>query len=110
MVVTSKESDSKINHMEAARDFNGNIPNLQVFNLVEIEAATGRLSIENKLGEGGYGPVYKVNFSYTANIVALPHHHYKCFKFTTKQICRNVTLIYEMLHFGSRSRKCLAVS
>jgi hypothetical protein len=49
--------------MEAAGDFNGYVPNLQVFNLAEIEAATGRLLIENKLGEGGYGPVYKVNFS-----------------------------------------------
>jgi hypothetical protein len=63
MVVTSKESESKINHMEAAGDFNGNVPNLQVFNLAEIEVVTGRLSIENKLGGGGYGPVYKVNFS-----------------------------------------------
>ncbi|XP_035541652.1 cysteine-rich receptor-like protein kinase 4 [Juglans regia] len=34
-------------------------PNLQVFTLAGIEAATGELSIENKLREGGYGPVYK---------------------------------------------------
>jgi hypothetical protein len=62
MVVTSKESESKINHMSAARDFNGNVPNLQVFILADIEAATNRYSIENKLGQGGYGPVFKVNF------------------------------------------------
>jgi hypothetical protein len=62
MFVTSKESESKFNHMAAAGDFNGNVPNLQVFILADIEAATNRLSIENKLGEGGYGPVYKVNF------------------------------------------------
>jgi hypothetical protein len=66
MVVTSKESESKINHMEVEGDFNGNVPNLQVFNLAKIEATTCGLSIENKLGEGGYGPVHKVNFSYTA--------------------------------------------
>jgi len=60
MFVTSKESESKFNHMAAAGDFNGNVPNLQVFILADIEAATNRLSIENKLGEGGYGPVYKV--------------------------------------------------
>ncbi|XP_059455307.1 class V chitinase-like [Corylus avellana] len=29
------------------------------FFTADIEAATDRLSIENKLGEGGYGPVYK---------------------------------------------------
>jgi hypothetical protein len=62
MVVTSKESESKINHMAAAGDFNGNVPNLQVFILADIEAATNRYSIENKLGQGGYGPVFKVNF------------------------------------------------
>jgi hypothetical protein len=62
MVVTSKESESKINHMAAAGDFDGNVPHLQVFILVDIEAATDRLSFENKLGNGGYGPFYKVNF------------------------------------------------
>ena len=62
MVVTSKESESKINHMAAAGDFNGNVPDLQVFILANIEAATDRLSFENKFGEGVYGPVYKVNF------------------------------------------------
>jgi hypothetical protein len=62
MVVTSKESESKINHVADAGDFNGNVPDLQVFILADIEAATDRLSFENKLGEGGYGPVYKVNF------------------------------------------------
>jgi hypothetical protein len=62
--------------MEVAGDFNGNVPNLQVFNLAEIEVVAGRLSIENKLGGGGYGPVYKVNFSKTTNIVLLPHHLY----------------------------------
>jgi hypothetical protein len=62
MVVTSKESKSKINHIAAAGDFNGNVPNLQVFILADIEAATDGFSIENKLGQGGYGPVFKVNF------------------------------------------------
>ncbi|KAK8649967.1 hypothetical protein V6N13_139619 [Hibiscus sabdariffa] len=33
--------------------------NLQVFSLSSIEAATNNFSNENKLGEGGYGPVYK---------------------------------------------------
>ena len=55
VIVTSKESESKINHTAATGDFNGNVPNMQVFNLAEIEATTDKLSIENKLGEGGYG-------------------------------------------------------
>ncbi|KAB1211848.1 hypothetical protein CJ030_MR5G010023 [Morella rubra] len=60
IVGTSKEAESKlVNRMAAAGDFNSNAPNLQVFSLAEIEAATDKLSIENKLGEGGYGPVYK---------------------------------------------------
>jgi len=28
-----------------------------------IEAATGNFSSYNKIGEGGFGPVYKVNYS-----------------------------------------------
>ncbi|MBA0816925.1 hypothetical protein Gohar_001535 [Gossypium harknessii] len=34
-------------------------PNLQAFTFATIEAATNNFSNENKLGEGGYGPVYK---------------------------------------------------
>lgn len=38
-------------------------PNLQEFSFAEIKAATKNFSHDNKLGEGGYGPVYKVLFS-----------------------------------------------
>ncbi|KAG5564152.1 hypothetical protein RHGRI_000368 [Rhododendron griersonianum] len=34
-------------------------PNLQEFSFADIKAATRNFSHENKLGEGGYGPVYK---------------------------------------------------
>ena len=61
--MTAKESKFTGNHMAAAGDFNKNVPDLQIFSLVDIEAATERFSIENKLGQGGYGPVYKVNIS-----------------------------------------------
>ena len=44
----------------AAGDFNSNVPNLIAYSLVDIEAVTEKFSIENKLGQGGYGPVYKV--------------------------------------------------
>ncbi|KAL1335192.1 hypothetical protein HN51_064132 [Arachis hypogaea] len=46
----------------AARDaghFPDCVPDVQVFSLCDIELATDRFSIENKLGQGGYGPVYK---------------------------------------------------
>ncbi|XP_044488845.1 cysteine-rich receptor-like protein kinase 10 [Mangifera indica] len=43
----------------SAGDFNSNIPSLTEYTLAEIEAATNGFSIENKLGQGGYGPVYK---------------------------------------------------
>lgn len=39
---------------------NNNPPALQVFTYAEIRAATHDFSVENKLGEGGFGPVYKV--------------------------------------------------
>ncbi|KAK1551725.1 hypothetical protein Q3G72_003447 [Acer saccharum] len=57
-VNSAKDSKNKRNST-AAGDFNSNAPNLIVYNLTDIEVATNNLSIENKLGEGGYGPVYK---------------------------------------------------
>ncbi|MED6221571.1 hypothetical protein PIB30_056058 [Stylosanthes scabra] len=44
-----------------AGDFQGSVsvPDIRVFSLSEIKLATKRFSIENKLGQGGYGPVYK---------------------------------------------------
>ncbi|KAK3228857.1 hypothetical protein Dsin_000738 [Dipteronia sinensis] len=57
-VNSAKDSKKKRNNT-AAGVFNSNAPNLIVYNLTDIEVATDNLSIENKLGEGGYGPVYK---------------------------------------------------
>jgi hypothetical protein len=34
---------------------------LPIFDLIAIANATDNFSSSNKLGEGGYGPVYKVN-------------------------------------------------
>ncbi|KAG5564145.1 hypothetical protein RHGRI_000362 [Rhododendron griersonianum] len=36
-----------------------NAPNLLVFSLTDLVEATNNFAFENKLGEGGYGPVYK---------------------------------------------------
>ena len=41
-------------------DLNRNHSILQVFSLQEIKLASNGFSDENKLGEGGYGPVYRV--------------------------------------------------
>ncbi|XP_044471352.1 class V chitinase-like [Mangifera indica] len=56
----SEGSKKKLNDPSATGDFNRNAHNLITYSFHEIEAATGRFSFENKLGEGGYGPVYKV--------------------------------------------------
>ena len=52
-----KESQSKLRTTMASIE-NTNVP--QVFSFTDIVVATNNFSNENKLGEGGYGPVYKV--------------------------------------------------
>ncbi|MED6146450.1 hypothetical protein PIB30_034564 [Stylosanthes scabra] len=48
--------------INAARDaghFPDCVPDVQAFSFCDIELATDSFSIENKLGQGGYGPVFK---------------------------------------------------
>ncbi|CAN6540644.1 unnamed protein product [Malus baccata var. baccata] len=40
-------------------------PNMKVYCFSSLKAATNNFSSENKLGEGGFGPVYKVTFDPT---------------------------------------------
>ncbi|GLT62605.1 hypothetical protein SLA2020_352270 [Shorea laevis] len=47
------------NSADADVDNANNPPNLQVFSFARIKAATNNFSSNNKLGEGGFGPVYK---------------------------------------------------
>ncbi|KAK9267016.1 hypothetical protein L1049_007386 [Liquidambar formosana] len=55
-----KESLSQLRgDIEVAENFSSNAPNLLVFSFADIVAATNDFSNENKLGEGGFGPVYK---------------------------------------------------
>jgi hypothetical protein len=41
---------------------------LPLFQFTTIAKATNGFSFNNKLGEGGFGPVYKVNFSISSEI------------------------------------------
>ncbi|XP_031266318.1 cysteine-rich receptor-like protein kinase 10 [Pistacia vera] len=52
-------SKTRINDPSAAGDFNSNAPNLITYNFHDIEVVTDIFCFENKLGEGGYGPIYK---------------------------------------------------
>ncbi|KAH9660251.1 Receptor-like serine/threonine-protein kinase [Citrus sinensis] len=55
----AKASKDSATSQADAGDFNRNDPDLREYSLADIEVATDGFSIENKLGEGGYGPVYK---------------------------------------------------
>ena len=44
---------------------------LPLFNLSTISIATDNFSVNNKLGEGGFGPVYRVSFSYPRSTILL---------------------------------------
>ncbi|XP_044498773.1 cysteine-rich receptor-like protein kinase 10 isoform X2 [Mangifera indica] len=55
MVDSAKQSNDEV----PCGDFTKNDLNLVIYTWVEIEAATDRFSFRNKLGEGGFGPVYK---------------------------------------------------
>ena len=41
---------------------------LPLFDLSTIARATDDFSLNNKLGEGGFGPVYKVNWQYVGTL------------------------------------------
>lgn len=54
--------------------------NLKVYSVSSIMDATNSFSSENKLGEGGFGPVYKVNLEDESDKNCF--HNKACLKFT----------------------------
>ncbi|KAL5774873.1 hypothetical protein ACOSP7_012430 [Xanthoceras sorbifolium] len=59
---TAKQLKDKVKNLADAGDFNVSVPNLMVYSLVDIEAATNSFSIDNYLGQGG--PFYKHLITY----------------------------------------------
>ena len=54
-----EKSTNELSDGEKAKGKNKD-PWLPLFSFSSVSAATDNFSIENKLGEGGFGPVYKV--------------------------------------------------
>lgn len=64
--------------LSAPEDLDNNASNLQEFSYTTIKAATQNFSRENKLGEGGYGPVYKVTFGNCIHCLILCGGKFDC--------------------------------
>ncbi|CAN1756198.1 G-type lectin S-receptor-like serine/threonine-protein kinase At1g61500 [Linum perenne] len=61
LLLRGSVSSLRVEDIEGSGDFgkNDTVPNLRVYSFEEINKATNRFSLQNKLGRGGYGPVYK---------------------------------------------------
>ena len=60
LLISGKKFLRKLSRSESA--LNSGSSHLQAFSFSTIKAATNNFSRENQLGEGGFGPVYKVTY------------------------------------------------
>ena len=58
-----KRSLYKLGNVSTAENLDNHASNLQVLSYTTVKNATDNFSSQNKLGEGGYGPVYKVIYN-----------------------------------------------
>ncbi|XAR65795.1 Non-specific serine/threonine protein kinase [Bertholletia excelsa] len=55
-LVSRRKSEARLNILQASEEHNLELP---IFDFATIVRATNNFSIQNKIGEGGFGPVYK---------------------------------------------------
>lgn len=60
MILDNRSPSQSVNNILDSENLDSNDPNPKAFSLSSIKVATNDFSSANKLGEGGFGPVYKV--------------------------------------------------
>ena len=60
--MSSKATENELHEGSRVRKEKNKDGWLPLFSFASVSAATKHFSIESKLGEGGFGPVYKVYF------------------------------------------------
>lgn len=79
---TTHRDSSDTNMFKDVANKASEVPELQLFDLTSLAISTNNFSLTNKLGEGGFGPVYKVYiyiFFYIYFIRSIIKLHYICF-------------------------------